>query len=69
MKVQRKVNVVQSDNPKFDSANPGGPIKPYIYLVESVVNSMEPRIGEWLTESQVQRLIEDGFTVNIGTRR
>lgn len=62
MNRKSSVTLMQSDNPKFDSQNPEGPNRPFIYRVVTLVNRVEPRIGCWITESEVEQLIANKWT-------
>lgn len=63
----RTVNVVQHHNPKYNTDKDLGLIDnhKHIYQVKKTTNTVVVKINDWITESQVQQLIDGGITVNI----
>ena len=60
------ITVSQHFNPRFDSKRPviDGNAE-HTYHVEKAVNTLEVKIGQYLTPGQVQALIDEGHTLNI----
>lgn len=60
------ITVVQYDNPKYNPAVMGGNDNHrFVYQVVLVRNTMIVNIAEWLSRSQVETIIADGYTVTI----
>jgi len=63
-KIKQSVAVGQYFNPKWD-ANTMGESGRYVYYVERTVNTLWVKVGQWLSASEVEKLIENGVNVTV----
>lgn len=67
MPAKRSITVEQVHNPNYDMTKPNDPISnpSRKYRVEQTVNTLEVEISQYLTPSEVQRLIDADINVTI----